>query len=95
MNISLSIMKLFPSASPLMDFKVQDDGEGPYIKEWNLIDPQPTEQELQAAWDIIKDLPLQKLPEQKKIDQLEAQLAQQNSQMTTFMEFVLSTMGVE
>ncbi|MNL66782.1 XkdW protein [compost metagenome] len=32
---------------------------GPYIAVWNLSEPQPTEQELQTAWNAIKDIPLE------------------------------------
>jgi hypothetical protein len=59
MNIPQAIMQLYPSAVPNVDFIVQDDsdGNGPYIAQWNVKDaqgkpvPQPTEEELQAAWD--------------------------------------------
>lgn len=34
---------------PERDFICQDDGDGPYIKEWLSDDPQPTEQEITAA----------------------------------------------
>lgn len=59
MNISQAIMQLYPNAVPNVDFIVQDDsnGNGPYITQWNVKGadgndvPQPTEEELQAAWD--------------------------------------------
>ncbi len=46
---------------------------GPYIAAWNLPEPQPTEQELQEAWNAIKDLPEepQPLTEAERIRQLE------------------------
>lgn len=34
----------------MVDIKLQDDGQGPYIKEWNLEVPQPTMDELNAAY---------------------------------------------
>ncbi len=48
---------------------------GPYIAVWNLPEPQPTEQELQEAWNAIKDLPEepQPLTEAERIHQLEAE----------------------
>lgn len=49
MQLAIAIKQLFPIAS-LDDFTVQDDGDGPYIKAWNLPDPQPTPQQLEAAW---------------------------------------------
>lgn len=51
MNIAQSILHKYPNADPLKDFRVQDDGEGQYIAEWNLPDPQPTVDELVVAWD--------------------------------------------
>lgn len=35
----------------LNDVKLQNDGNGDYIKEWNLDTPQPTESELNAVED--------------------------------------------
>lgn len=59
MNIALAIMHLFPNANPLIDFIVQDDsdGNGPYLAQWNLEDPQPTEDEIQEAWEAYNALP--------------------------------------
>jgi hypothetical protein len=31
------------------DFELQDDGAGPYIKEWTSASPQPTEAEIETA----------------------------------------------
>jgi hypothetical protein len=53
MNISTALAKLFPSAVPDVDYVVQDDGDGAFIKAWSLPSPQPTEAELQAALDSI------------------------------------------
>lgn len=48
---------------------------GPYIAVWNLEEPQPTEEELQQAWNAIKDLPEEPKPltEAERIRQLEAE----------------------
>lgn len=35
--------------TPEVDFSLQDDGQGVYIKEWNSASPQPTESEIEAA----------------------------------------------
>lgn len=51
MHLPTAIKQLYPNAISLVDFTVQDDGEGPYIAEWNLSNPQPTETELQSAWE--------------------------------------------
>jgi hypothetical protein len=34
---------------PKIDFRLQDDGQGVYIKEWNSALPQPTETEIETA----------------------------------------------
>ena len=34
---------------PEVDFSLQDDGDGVYIKKWNSASPQPSEAEIEAA----------------------------------------------
>ena len=34
---------------PEVDFSLQDDGQGVYIREWNSASPQPTEAEIEVA----------------------------------------------
>ncbi|WP_310549933.1 XkdW family protein [Paenibacillus glufosinatiresistens] len=53
MHLSSAIQHLYPKANPFRDFLVQDDtdGRGPYIAYWGLDAPQPTDEELQHAWD--------------------------------------------
>ena len=34
---------------PKIDFRLQDDGQGVYIREWMSASPQPTEAEIEAA----------------------------------------------
>lgn len=46
-----ALTALFPSAVPLVDFVVRDDGSGPYIAVWNLEAPQPSQQEIEAVTD--------------------------------------------
>lgn len=60
MNISQAIMHLYPQANPMTDFIVQDDsdGNGAYIAHWGLEEDQPTEEELQAAWDELQAIPV-------------------------------------
>jgi hypothetical protein len=58
MEMIQAIKTLYPNAVPNADFIVQDDsdGNGPYIAKWDVKDaqgkpvPQPTEEDLQAAW---------------------------------------------
>jgi hypothetical protein len=40
------IKELYPHLEPLKDFILQDDGEGPYIKEWFSEESRPTKEEL-------------------------------------------------
>ncbi|KIL42091.1 hypothetical protein SD70_02590 [Gordoniibacillus kamchatkensis] len=62
MDIVKAIQYLHPNSVPLRDFMVQDDsdGNGPYIAQWNVKDadgndvPQPTDEELQAAWESMQ-----------------------------------------
>jgi len=35
--------------TPEVDFSLQDDGDGVYIREWNSNQPQPTEAEIETA----------------------------------------------
>ena len=51
MNLPGALKYLFPSADPLRDYRVQDDGSGPHIAVWNLAQAQPTQAELQTASD--------------------------------------------
>lgn len=50
-----------------------------------------TQIELDAEWAARPAL--EKSPEQKRIDQLEAQLAQQNADTTAFMDFYFQSIG--
>ena len=46
---------------PAGDFRLQDDGAGPYIKEWKSGSPQPTQAEIEAAeaaWHTANDYKL-------------------------------------
>ncbi len=45
----------FPSANFLKEIILQDEGKGPYIKEWNLESPQPSQEDLDK-WAIDYDL---------------------------------------
>lgn len=40
------ILLKYPDINPLVDVVLQDDGAGPYIKEWNLETPKPTKKDL-------------------------------------------------
>lgn len=51
MRISEILMIKFPLVSFQRDIIIQDDGQGAYIKQWNLPDPRPTDAQL-AQWAI-------------------------------------------
>ncbi len=59
---------------PLVDFIVQDDGSGPYVREWLSSEPQPTAEEIDAAGEPV---PASVSPAQAKIALYEAGLLDQ------------------
>ncbi|MRN57038.1 XkdW family protein [Paenibacillus monticola] len=93
MNIAQTIMYLNPTANPMTDFVVQDDsdGEGPYIAAWNLPDPQPTEAELQSAWEAYQEAEANKPPQLTEIEQVREELAQTQLALTDNYEQLLAT----
>lgn len=54
-NLGQILRHLYPSANPLADYRIQDDGSGPYIAHWDeaKLGPRPTQEEL-AAVDVAK-----------------------------------------
>jgi hypothetical protein len=51
-NLPTALAYLYPSAVPLVDYSVQDDGQGPYIAFWSAaLGARPTAAQLQAASD--------------------------------------------
>jgi len=55
------------------DFRLQDDGAGVYIKEWNSASPQPTESEIEtaeAAWHTANDYKFARSDAYPSIDEL-------------------------
>lgn len=125
MELPKVLKHLYPDASPIFDYMVQDDGtnyiirdgvdarkkiiirslsefepeevegvhyyylidynnfilgkdydiieRGPYIAAWNLDVPQPTEVELEAAWEAYLEAEANKLPELSEVEQLRAE----------------------
>lgn len=49
MNLANILKGQYPDATPGVDYKLQDDGEGPYISEWNLGDTKPEKADLVAV----------------------------------------------
>ena len=49
-TLSQIVNALYPNARPELDFWVQDDGDGPYLAQWNIaIGPTPTQADIDAA----------------------------------------------
>jgi hypothetical protein len=44
-----AVRRLYPSANFVRDVELQDDGEGPYLKSWNLPGGPPTDAEIDAV----------------------------------------------
>ncbi len=61
MNLAIAIMQLFPTADFWTDIIIRDDGDGAYIAEWNLPEPQPIKAELMAAWQLYQDNDLDRI----------------------------------
>ena len=49
MIIAHALAHLFPTADPMRDYEIRDDGSGARIVAWSLAAPQPTAADLQAA----------------------------------------------
>jgi hypothetical protein len=47
--IANALQVLYPAAIPGVDYLLQDDGNGPYIREWSLPDPVPSDAEIKIA----------------------------------------------
>jgi hypothetical protein len=66
---------------------------GPYIAVWNRSEPQPNEQELQAAWNAIKDIPVEstQLTDLERMNVLEKEneiIKAQNQALADRVEFI-------
>jgi hypothetical protein len=48
--IAVALEQLFPTANPETDWLIRNDGAGDYIAQWNRVEVQPTQAELDAAW---------------------------------------------
>lgn len=84
------IVFLYPNAQPRKDFDVRDesDGNGPYIYEWNVKDeqgndvPEPSEEELHAAWDELQKQPSKPTEKTAEVERDNAILLTQIAEMT-------------
>lgn len=77
MNKAIAILYLYPDAISGIDFVVRDNGDGQYIHSWNLPYPQPTEEELLAAWNAVQAEPPEPTPPtlEERVAELERQVA--------------------
>lgn len=62
MNYRLALEYIYPDIVIEKDYILRDDGKGVYISEWSYDKPQPTLDELNAAWDQVKNEPLPEPP---------------------------------
>ncbi|MEK4568781.1 XkdW family protein [Bacillus sp. FSL K6-3458] len=69
MNKALAIKYLYPNAELGKDYSVRDDGEGQFIDTWLLEEPEPSAEELDAAWQKYL-----KLDNEQPMTQVEKQL---------------------
>jgi hypothetical protein len=80
-----------------IDYNLLTEGEdydlverGPYIAYWGLDDPQPTEAELQAAWEAYQEAEANTPPQLTEIEQVREELAQTQMALTDTFEQLLS-----
>ena len=66
------LLYMFPYADPRRDFVVRNDGGEDYISEWNLPQPQPTRQEIEAAMNSSEFIKAIEDKEKADTDRLEA-----------------------
>ncbi|MGQ8948240.1 XkdW family protein [Bacillus altitudinis] len=69
MNKALAIKYLYPNAELGKDYSVRDDGDGQFIDTWLLEEPEPSAEELDAAWQEYL-----KLDNEQPLTQVEKQL---------------------
>jgi hypothetical protein len=91
-----------------IDYNLLTEGEdydlierGPHIAVWNLAAPQPTEAELQTAWEAYQEAEANKPPELTDVEKLQrenallkAQLAAQ-TERSDFIEDVISELATQ
>ena len=49
MSLHRKLKALYPAADPMTAWRVRDDGDGPYIDEWNLPGDPPSQEALDAV----------------------------------------------
>lgn len=81
MNLALAVKYLFPDAIIGEDFIIRDDGDGrgQYIETWRISAPQPSEKELQEAWENYLENPIIDVPQLPDTSQQLLKLGQEIS----------------
>jgi hypothetical protein len=92
LNIVQVLQDKFPNAINGIDYMVRDDsdGNGAYLDVWNLTDPKPTDEELQAAWDDLQANP--PVPPKSEVQILGEQLVERDIQIME-LESLNDTLG--
>ncbi|MED4802655.1 XkdW family protein [Bacillus atrophaeus] len=92
MNLGEAILYKYPNADPTTDFIIQNNGDGTpsYIAQWNMRAPIPTEADLQAWWDELKQTPSFEPPDQI---QLQAQELSEEKLARKQLEELNQTLG--
>lgn len=54
-HIARVLQHMFPGSIPGEDYLLQDDGDGPYIKKWNLPGEPPSEEHINKTAKTIGD----------------------------------------
>lgn len=74
MDVVKAVKHLFPNANENEDFVILNNGEGDFIAEWHIDSQQPTQEQLNIAWDQYQSnppqVPLSELERLKKQQEL-------------------------
>lgn len=95
-NIGLALEYLFPDAQPNHDYVVIADGENMWIDQWNMKEPKPTDQELEAAYkEYMKNPPVKSSPSETltEVQQINSGLIKQNQEFQITAEKTLETLN--
>lgn len=88
-DLGLMLRHLFPDLQPGVDYIVQDDGKGPYLKEWNTTVTRP---KLKASMDKFLE---NKTKEKFQVSHTRAsQMPTLKSQVEVIMK-ILKTMNID
>lgn len=95
-NIGLALEYLFPDAQPNHDYVVIADGENMWIDQWNMKEPKPTDQELEAAYEAyLKNPPIKHSPSETltEVQKVSADLIKENENLKNINTQTLETLS--